>query len=109
MLEIWTRFPRRVGNSRAVMVMRPAAASSRRALRAELEQQPHFSAMVGTAEQLCPCRLLTRKRYAKTSFARGLMRASNRSARMQNVCRFAMGSSLLFGIILHPGRGLGFR
>ena len=62
--------------------MNPAASSSLRALRAEFSQQPHFSAMVGTAGQHWPCLLLTRERYAKTSLARGLILASNRSARV---------------------------
>ena len=79
-MDVRRCLPRRVGRVLAEIDKKPAASSSRRALRAELWQQPHFSAMVGTEGKETPCRSLTRDRYAKISFARGLMCASNRSA-----------------------------
>ena len=81
-MEVQRIFPDLVGSVAGVTEMNPAASSSRRALRAELGQQPHFSAMVGTEGKLTPCLSLTRLKYAKTSFARGLMSASNKSARV---------------------------
>ena len=81
-MAAWTRLPRRVGRLLGVTATRPAPSSSWRALRAELGQQPQRYATVETEGWLRPCRSLTRNRYAKMSFARGLILTSNRSARM---------------------------
>ena len=74
-------FPDRVGKVAAVTEIKHAPASSRMAFRAVLGQQPHILAMVGTEGKLTPCLSLTRERYTRTSLARRLILASNRSAR----------------------------